>query len=75
MQIKKIVNLKTLAVASVALSATAANAALPPEAEAAFTALSTNVTDILAAVWPIAVSLTVGFVGIKLFKKGANKAT
>lgn len=51
-----------------------AHAALPAEATAAFTAISGNVTDVLAAVWPI-VALTVGgFILIKLFKKGANKA-
>ncbi|MGR5276522.1 major coat protein, partial [Vibrio rotiferianus] len=35
----------------------------------------TYVTDMLTSTWGIAVPLTVGFVGIKLFKKGANKAT
>jgi len=58
----------------VAVSALA-NAALPTEAAAAFTAISGNVTDILAVVWPIVTVMTGGFVLIKLFKKGANKAT
>lgn len=53
-------------------SAMAANAALPTEATAAFTALSGNVTDILAAVWPIVATVVGGFVLIKLFKKGAG---
>lgn len=52
-----------------------AHAALPTEAAAAFTAISGNVTDILAVVWPIVTLMTGGFVLIKLFKKGANKAT
>jgi major coat protein len=51
-----------------------AHAALPTEATAAFTALSSNVTDILAAVWPIAALATGGFVLLRLFKKGANRA-
>lgn len=51
------------------------HAALPTEAAAAFTAISGNVTDILAVVWPIVATMTGGFVLIKLFKKGANKAT
>jgi hypothetical protein len=52
----------------------AAHAALPTEATAAFTALQTNVTDIIAAVWPILASVTGGFALFKLFKRGANKA-
>lgn len=60
---------------SLALTAGVASAALPADAQAAIDSVATFVTDILAAVWPIATALTVGFVGIKLFKKGANKAT
>ncbi len=48
---------------------------MPAEATAAFTAISATVDGVLALVWPIAVTLTVGFVGLKLFKKGANKAS
>lgn len=51
-----------------------AMAALPTEATAAFTTLSGNVTDILAAVWPIAALATGGFILLKLFKKGARSA-
>lgn len=51
-----------------------AQAALPTEATAAFTALAGHVTDILAAVWPIASAVTGGFVLLKLFKRGANRA-
>lgn len=50
-----------------------AHAALPTEATAAFTALSSNVTDILAAVWPIVTLAVGGFVLIGLFKRGAAK--
>lgn len=49
-----------------------ANAALPTEATAAFTAVSGNVTDIFAAIWPIIATVTGGFVLIKLFKKGTG---
>lgn len=51
-----------------------AMAALPTAAGDAFTALSGNVTDVLAAVWPIAVISVGGFVLLRLFKKGANRA-
>jgi len=68
---------KSGAVAGVALAlvAASAQATLPTEAAAAFTAISGNVTDILAVVWPIVATMTGGFVLIKLFKKGASKAT
>lgn len=51
-----------------------AHAALPTEASAAFSTISGNVTDVLAAMWPIVALATGGFVLVKLFKKGANKA-
>lgn len=70
-------NKKSKAALAVTLLATAgvASAALPADAQTAIDAVGTFVTDILSAVWPIATALTVGFVGIKLFKKGASKAT
>lgn len=55
-------------------SIASAHAALPTEAAAAFTALSGNVTDILAVVWPIVALSVGGFALIKLFKKGASRA-
>ncbi len=69
-------NQKVAGLAGVGLSlvGVAAHAALPTDAAAAFTSISTNVTDTLAVVWPIVISLTSGFILIKLFKKGANKA-
>lgn len=64
-----------IVVASVlALGSVAAHAALPTEASAAFTALSGNVTDILAEIWKIVPVVVGGFVLVKLFKKGANRA-
>lgn len=50
-------------------------AALPAEAQAAMDELGTFATDMVAAAWVIVPIVVVGFIGIKLFKKGANKAT
>lgn len=58
-----------------ALALGAAHAALPTEATAAFTTISSSVTEILAAIWPIVASVTGGFVLISLFKKGASKVS
>lgn len=55
------------------IASAGAHAALPTEAAAAFTAAQTNVTDILAVLWPIVASLTGGFLLIKLFKRGTSK--
>lgn len=63
-----------LALVALMLAAASAQAALPAEATAAFSAISGNVTDVLAAMWPIVALATGGFVLVKLFKKGANKA-
>jgi hypothetical protein len=54
--------------------ASSAMAAVPTEVTTAFTSISDTAAGILALVWPIATAVTVGFVGLKLFKKGANKA-
>ena len=43
------------------LGMSSAYAALPTEATAAFTAISGNVTDVLAAMWPIVALATGGF--------------
>ncbi|WP_105902101.1 major coat protein [Vibrio gangliei] len=74
--VKKYVNTKTFSVVAVAaLGSVGAHAELPAGAASAMTEITTLVDDIIAAVWPIVTALTVGFVGIKLFKKGANKAS
>ncbi|HCG6943385.1 TPA: hypothetical protein NJ333_000779 [Vibrio parahaemolyticus] len=57
------------------MAASSANAALPEVATQAFSTLASYVTEMLTSTWAIAVPMTVGFIGIKLFKKGANKAT
>jgi len=64
---------KNLIVLSLALMAGAAQAALPTEAAAAFAAMTTNVTDILAVLWPIVITLVSGFFLIKMFKRGTSK--
>lgn len=66
--------LKKIGAAVVAVAPLSAFAALPTEATAAFTTISGNVTDVLAAMWPIVALATGGFILIKLFKKGANKS-
>lgn len=50
-------------------------AALPAEATAAFTTITGYATDIFAAIWPLLAFIVGGFVLIKLFKRGVNKAT
>lgn len=67
-------NLRVVVAAGLAGVGSSAMAALPTDAAAAFTALSGNVTDVLAAVWPIVILSVGGFALIKLFKKGASKA-
>ena len=63
----------TCAAVGTALVATSASAILPTEASTAFTTLATNVTDIIAAVWPILAAAGGGFVLFKLFRRGMNK--
>ncbi|MEQ5183818.1 major coat protein [Providencia alcalifaciens] len=43
-------------------------------AEAAFTTLGNDAKSYLGYAWPIVVTITVGLIGIKLFKKFANRA-
>jgi len=52
-----------------------AQASEPTGADAAWTQLETTAEDMLSNAWPIVIVITLGFIGIKLFKKGANKAT
>ncbi|MCE7534842.1 major coat protein [Aliivibrio fischeri] len=64
-----------LIVLSALVGSTTANAALPTEAADAMTAIGTLITDFIAAGWPIVVSLVVGVIGIKLFKKFSQKVS
>lgn len=66
--------MKAAVVAAALTGSTAVMAALPQAATDALDVVEGNVTDILAAVWPIVALSVGGFILIKLFKKGANKA-
>jgi len=41
----------------------------------AFAELTAQVNAMFSNAWPLLVLMTVGFIGMKIFKKGANKAT
>jgi hypothetical protein len=58
-----------------AATTASADTALPAVATQAFTTLGSYVSEMLTSTWAVAVPCTLGFVGIKLFKKGANKAS
>ncbi|MEZ9693503.1 major coat protein [Vibrio lentus] len=62
-------------VAGSSLMVGSANAALSAEAQAAADSMSAAATDYIAMAWTIVPIVVVGFVGIKLFRKAANKAT
>jgi len=66
---------KIAVVAGAPLMASSAHAELSAEAQAAATAMTTAATDYIGMAWTIVPIVVVGFVGIKLFKKAANKAT
>ena len=65
----------TIAASFLATSVSAVNAALPADAQAAVDSITTFSDDIIAAAWPIAATIVVASIGIKLFKKFSNKAT
>lgn len=50
-----------------------AHAALPASVSTAFSTLETDAGSLIDLVWPVVITVTVGFVLIKLFKRGANK--
>lgn len=64
-----------IAVVGSSLVAGTANAALSAEAKAASDAMIAAANDYIGMAWTIVPIVVVGFVGIKLFKKAANKAT
>lgn len=70
---KKITALKVLLVTSVAALASAAHAELPTWATTAGADLGGSVSDFENMVGPIILGVTVAIVGIKLFKRFANK--
>ena len=66
---------KKLGLVGVALASFVKNAmaALPAEATAAFTTLTGNVTDVIAATWPVFALSVGGFALFKLVKRGVGK--
>lgn len=69
-------NLKTRAAGAtglLALGVSSAHAALPVPATDAISAISTGVTDVEAAVWPVIGAAIVAGVVIKLVKRFSNK--
>lgn len=56
------------------VTALASGSALADSA-AAMTSISTEATTLAAAAWPILTGIVVAVIGMKLFKKFANKAT
>ncbi len=52
-----------------------ASAAIPPEAQAALDGVKEVGDTVIAWMWGFGTALTVGFVGLKLVRKGANKAS
>jgi hypothetical protein len=52
-----------------------AEAALPTAAVDAFTNLNSSITEVLGYVWGAVTLWVGGSILVKLFKKGANKAT
>ena len=65
--------MKNLLALCLAMIAGFAQAALPTEAAAAFTSMSGNITDILAVLWPMVITVTGGYFLIRHFKKGTSK--
>jgi hypothetical protein len=51
-----------------------AQAALNAGVATAFTALQTDALALIDLIWPVVTAVTVGFIIIGLFKKGAGKA-
>lgn len=69
---KSKVNTVVLAAAALVASGSAMAAG---EATAAMTAISTEASALIADAWPIATTIVVAMISIKLFKKFANKAS
>lgn len=58
----------------IALFAAASSHAVS-QAETAITGIGTEATALAGAAWPVVIGVVTGFIGMKLFKKFANKAT
>jgi uncharacterized BrkB/YihY/UPF0761 family membrane protein len=55
--------------------ATPAMAAIPADVTTAFTDLTTDAATFLTSVWGVLTIIVIGFLWMKLFRKGLNKAT
>lgn len=67
---------KKLGLTGVALLAfvNQAMAALPLEVKDAITKVGDDGQEMIGLLWPVVTAITIGFILIRLFKKGANKA-
>ena len=68
--------LKKIGFAASAIVATgAANAAVPTEATDAITGIGTDAGTLLAAVWPVVIAVTGGFILVRLVKRFMRTAS
>ncbi|MGO4150581.1 major coat protein [Vibrio cholerae] len=58
-----------------AVAATGVNAAIPAEAQAALDSVGEFSDAVISWMWGVGTAITVAFVGLKLVRKGANKAS
>lgn len=68
-------SLQLLLGAMLAMAVSFAQAALPSDVSTAFTGLTTDGASLMTLIWGAVAVFSIGFVWIKLFKKGLNKAT
>jgi uncharacterized membrane protein len=52
-----------------------ASAAVPTEASTAVTDLIADAATFIGSLWPLLVAVVVGFIFMKIFKKGVSRAT
>lgn len=67
--------LQALAASALLALAGFAQAAVPTEASAAVTELITDAGTFIGSLWPLLVAVVVGFIFMKIFKKGVSRAT
>jgi len=67
--------LSMAAAASLAFVSGIASAAVPTEAATAVTDLITDAGTFIGSLWPLLVAVVVGFIFMKIFKKGVSRAT
>ncbi len=69
------VKTKLLTAMAVVASFSAPMAFASTESEAAMDTISSEATALLGKAWPVVILIVTGVIGIKLFRKFANKAT